>query len=230
MIKAEDLKWYKAEEMSNTPTNGGPMSAIEIPNGVKNDVFEDVTEDDRSEERVHLRKIYICNTSEKDTLLDAKVYVVTPEQEGLDSLTFTLGTPDDRQADVQPGRRYGCAKLLVSTRAGAPYLVVSPSACDTPPDGEIFHEGDLVRLSDYEGGEFLRITSVDYGRCIATLEMQTPMSRIYTGGKAWVSSVYEHGDLKPGEAIPVWECRRVLRGFGGGTRKPVFTIIGDTEE
>lgn len=233
MIKSEDLKWYKAEEMSDAPENGGPMSTIEIQDGVKNDVFNDVTEEERSKELTRFRKQFICNTNEEDVLLDATVYVVTPDQEEFDSLTFSIGTPDDRQVDVQPDdRRYGCAKLVVSTRYGLPYLVVRVSECDSTPGNEVFHEGDLVYLTDDEGHEFLRVKEVWYDGCLATLTLKQDflVSRIYNGGKAWVSSVYEHGDLKPGEAIPVWERRKVMRSFKGGRRNVIFRITGGTEE
>ena len=47
-ISSSELKRYKPATITDTPANGGKMSAVESVSALKNNVFPDVSEDERT--------------------------------------------------------------------------------------------------------------------------------------------------------------------------------------
>ena len=56
-ILSGDVKLLKSAVMADVPEGGGAPTGVEIPDGVSNAIFPDVSELDRAGGRVNLRKV-----------------------------------------------------------------------------------------------------------------------------------------------------------------------------
>lgn len=75
-IGLDQLKFFASERMTDNSDGGGRMSAIEIVSGVKNSVFDDVSDVDRAAGDVSIRKVFAAVASETtDKYLDAGVAI-----------------------------------------------------------------------------------------------------------------------------------------------------------
>ena len=147
-IQSNELRFYKAVTVNDTTSNGGRLSAVEIPDGVKNNVWPDVPQGERLAGSIKLRKVFIKVANDADiTLIDPRVFVETPTP-GDDRVLIFPGTQTDTQGDLTGSERlYGSGWLDADVSAGTTSLDVN---CEAATD-TIFQDGDLVRISDKNG-------------------------------------------------------------------------------
>ena len=98
-----DIKLLASQIMDDVPEGGGAPTAIEIPDGASNAVFQDVSEVDRAGGAVSLRKLFAAvQTDDTDTLLDLNLIVEKPPLDPMVSVTlFSTNEVFDRRADFQ---------------------------------------------------------------------------------------------------------------------------------
>lgn len=101
-ILAGDIKLIASEVMDDVPEGGGAPTAVVIPDGASNSVFNDISELDRAGGKVSLRKAFVgVQTNNRDGFFGANVIVAEPPEDPLVSVTvFTTGSVFDRRADA----------------------------------------------------------------------------------------------------------------------------------
>lgn len=202
-IAQNELKLYKAAEMSDAATNGGRMSANEITSAVKNNTWPDVSQSERTAGSLKYRKIYIKVANDADlTLVSPRIFIETNTGAD-DRVSFFVGTQTDTQTGITGSeRQYG------SGTANAAITALDTTADVLLENGAdvLFADGDTVRLSDKTdvndaGGneEFLTIdtggVSAPTGN-VRTLTFTTAIQNSYSSGTGTkIAAVYEPADV-----------------------------------
>ena len=225
-ITVSEILWRRCVENSDLSTNGGRATSVLIPNGVKNNVFPDLSEAERTAGLTRYRKVAIHIANDADlALLNSKVFVdqYTP---GDDSVTFFPGTAIDTQDDLAgTERQYGAGQLYVAANAGASSIQVM--AEDAALD--IFQDGDTIRISNKAtvdsttGTTEYHVISGDptYSGDVATITLVGTLANGYTTSTTRVSSVY-----KPPASVDSSVDGLTVTSASGGTY--TGTILADS--
>jgi hypothetical protein len=101
-ISSGDIKLIKSQVMLDAAEGGGAPTATEVPDGVSNAIFPDVSDTDRSLGRVNLRKVFVhVATPTTDDFLGANVIVAEPANDPNVAITlFSTGEAFDRRASA----------------------------------------------------------------------------------------------------------------------------------
>jgi hypothetical protein len=205
-ITPSELRWYKSQTVSDSSANGGRMSTVESPSGVKNNIFPDVSLAERTAGIVRLRKLFLKVANDDDlTLFNGRVFMQlnTP---GDDNVTFFPGNQRGTQASVTGSERlYGGGRLNANVSAGALTFVVATEGAAL----NYLRTGDVIRITDKTsvGGsgneEFVTASNVTWAGDLATVTIPSPgLANGYTASNTGVSSVYEAGDVKTNVTAP----------------------------
>ena len=148
-IVASELKLYAPALVNDTTANGGVMSSTEIVGGIKNNVWPDVPQAERTAGSVKYRKTFLKVANDDDlALTTARIFVETPTP-GDDTVVLMTGTQTDTQAEADDySRLYGAGALDADVSAGAGSLAVNVETGNASGGANIFQDGDLVRISD----------------------------------------------------------------------------------
>lgn len=143
-----DLVFRRAALVSDlTPTqNGGRMSALAIVSSVKNNLFPDVTQAQRTAGADHWRKLFLhAASADGSALIDARVFLEdrTP---GDDHVLLYAGTHSDTQEAVL-GRPYGVGRLAAAAAVGDTVLEVEFEHAQMAVLRPV-RAGDVVRVYD----------------------------------------------------------------------------------
>ncbi len=204
-IVGSELVWRTSAEMSDAGTNGGKMTATAIADAVKNNVWPDVPQAERTAGSLKYRKVHIHIANDEDlTLVQSRVFVETSTP-GDDSVVFFAGTFTDLQSGITGSeRKFGGGALNSDVSAGGSIIEV---AVDTASDESatslaMFQDGDLIRISnkvdvDSAGDEEYHTISGApvYAADVATITLVGTLGASYTAANTRVSSVYEAGDV-----------------------------------
>jgi hypothetical protein len=205
-IVASEIVWRTSVEMSDAGTNGGKMTATAIANAVKNNLWPDVPQSERTAGSLKYRKAHIHIANDADlTLVQARVFVETATP-GDDSVVIFAGTHTNTQSSITGSeRKYGGGQLNTNATASDTSIEV---AVDTASDESaaslaLFQNGDLIRISDKTsvddvGGaeEYATISGVpSYGGNVVTIPLASGIQNSYSSANTRVSSVYEVGDV-----------------------------------
>lgn len=165
MIQSDDIKLLASAVMADVPEGGGAATGTEIVDGQSNNIFPDVSADDRAAGRVNLRKVFgQAHTDNDDELLGASFAVLSPPADPLVSVSMfqTDGWADERttaQATIEryvvKGPRYAC-RILDTHYTGSLLLQLYQAGGRDFPSA-----GDAVALRNPSGSEqFVRIIRV----------------------------------------------------------------------
>ena len=160
-IVDNDFVWRQPRAISNTTPaqNGGRMSTTAITSGVKNNIFPDVSQAQRTAGITQFRKAFVHVASASNIeLLDGRVFIsqVTPAD---DWVTIHLGTQTDTEDQIT-GRAYGAAPLVTDAEATDQVLLVAMEWLPAASALEPFQAGDVLRISDGVNEEWHEIDSV----------------------------------------------------------------------
>ncbi|MBF0098560.1 MAG: hypothetical protein HQM04_06970 [Magnetococcales bacterium] len=208
-IQASEIKWYKSLVVNDSGSNGGVLSANECVDGVKNNVWPDVSQAERLAGSVKYRKTFIkIANADNLALLDPCIFIETGTP-GDDSIVLLAGTQTDTQSEVVDYTRYyGVARLDVDAVAGDQVLLVNVESGNGLGGHEIFRNGDLLRIADKSSvdatsgnAEFVRLASsnaVSWNGSQATLHLASgaTLSNSYTAANSKVASVLEADDIE----------------------------------
>lgn len=214
-ILQSEIKWYKAAEMNDQTSNGGRLTATVSPSDVKNNLWPDATQAERTAGSTKYRKLFIkIDNSEDLALQDSKVFVEN-QTDGDDSVTIFPGTQTDTQNDLTGSeRQYGCGALNADVNAGATSMSVATEGASLA----IFQNGDKIRISNKadindSGGaeEYVTITSVpSYSGDVATFNFTPALASGYAAANSRVMSVIEVGNI-----VGVYDSFTVTSGDSG---------------
>lgn len=102
-ISATDIKLRKSQRLTDFPDGGGRMVAAEVEDGQLNNLFPDISTQDRVAGRVSMRKAFVhVDTANTDTLYGAVgVIVDPPEDDNVFMTMFSTGSYADTRADAR---------------------------------------------------------------------------------------------------------------------------------
>lgn len=193
-IIPSEIKHYKSETVTDTTANGGYMSTVLSTSGVKNNVFPDVTEAERTAGITRYRKVFPKIENDADeTLFNSFVHFkdITPAD---DMMTFFPGTQSDTQGDIGSPREYGAGTLDSDISAGGSTLDVNIEAAL-----DIIQTGDTIYITDGTNEEYhTNVTAIRTASQIAiTLDGGDTFNNSYAAATpTYISAVYEKGDVK----------------------------------
>jgi hypothetical protein len=200
-IVANELIWRRPAEVSDAGTNGGRMTMTAIPSAVKNNIWPDVPQSERTAGSTKYRKVFIHVANDNDlTLISPKVFVLMPTP-GDDRVTFIPGTQTNTQSGVTGSeQKYGAGTLNASVIAGATSIQVAVEKWSSDP---IFATGLKIRISDKQsiGGagneEYATITGAPgVSGDLITLNLTAGLTNGYSNATpTYVSTVWEPGDV-----------------------------------
>jgi hypothetical protein len=207
-IQDSEIIWRKSEENSNAGTNGGRMTSVVSTSEVKNNIFPDVKQSDRTAGLNQYRKLHLHIANAEDLTLVAPKVMVENYTGGDDAVAIAAGTHIDQESGLSSPRLYGCGQLKADASAAATTLTVvtENSALD------YFQTGDTVRISDMSsltagaGNEqylVLSAVSVYTGDEVTLTFTSTPLDFPFTAADTRVASVYLPGDSSAGYDTPV---------------------------
>ncbi|MBI5920922.1 MAG: hypothetical protein HY847_04635 [Betaproteobacteria bacterium] len=222
-IHESDIVWRPASLVSDTlaTQNGGRMAYATIVSGVKNNLFGDVSQAERTAGSVRRRKAFVhINSSQDIALMSARLFLdaLTP---AADYVTFSVGTPTDTEDQIA-GRDYGIGTLYAPSAAGDSQIQV---VCEHNGDYatlQPFQADDTLRVADraVTGGsgneEFVAILAVTYGPDYATIEFEPALAFAYGTANTLVSSVCEIAEVAGGLSnIAITSAAGTLTTTGG---------------
>lgn len=175
-IQSDDIKLLRSAVMADVAEGGGPATGVEIVDGQSNNIFPDISTDDRAAGRVNFRKVFgQAQTSNTDMLLGASFAVMAPPEDPAVHVTmFETGewadTLDEAKQQVERYLAKG-AKLLCRVQdvhyEGALLLQLYNIA----PAENFPAPGDTIVLQNPGGQEqYVRVNKVDRSTVIVFLE------------------------------------------------------------
>ena len=101
-IQEQNIKFVESQVMDDVPEGGGAATGREVPDGVMNNVFEDISDLDRAMGRFNLRKLFVAvRTLSTDLFGGAKTVVTAlPEDPAIGYTLFTTNDPFDTRAEA----------------------------------------------------------------------------------------------------------------------------------
>ena len=103
-ILASDIKIFASEIMTDDTDGGQFMSGTVVQDGLENNIFQDISDLDRSRGRINLRKVYAAVvTSNQDTYLGVTCIMNSaPLDPGTEAFIFDFGSESTTRAQVEP--------------------------------------------------------------------------------------------------------------------------------
>ncbi len=195
-ILDNEILWRPSALVSDSlpSQNGGRMSSAQLISGVKNNLFPDVSQSERTNGSIKWRKAFIHIHSTQDTaLLNAKVFLDALTPAG-DFVTLHPGTQNDTEDQVT-ARPYGIGTLKEAVVSGAALVRVEGEHSGEYINLQPFRVGDLIRIADRPATsgngneEWHTVSHVTYDSDAITLELAAPLANAYAIGNTLVSSV-----------------------------------------
>ena len=202
-VTSTDLKWRKSNVVSAVAANnGGTMnytSAGAITSNVKNNLFPDVSQVERTAGAVCFRKLFLhVDKVSQDELLNARISLAGVTPAG-DFVAFYAGTKNDTEATLDVSRPYGVGLLSTGAAAGDTSLTFTPENEAWYTSHTPFRVGDLVCVSDGTNSDYVVVSAVTYGATVALTVGALPHA--FSSG-AVVASVYSVASTKASYTTP----------------------------
>jgi hypothetical protein len=213
-IQEQNIKFLASQVMDDVPEGGGAATGNEIPDGVMNNVFEDISDLDRAMGRFNLRKLFLAvRTLSTDLFGGAKTVVTAlPEDPAIGYTLFTTNDPFDTRE--QAANRVEAYLFKGPMWAGALYenhiegmrqirIIQRDETTTLPPRGKtlclVQNEGQANEIEQY-----VRVTEVtaelqtftdsqgDFQRLIVTLDLSDSLRHDFTGHTPSRTSNYNY--------------------------------------
>jgi hypothetical protein len=201
-ILDNEIVWRPAALMSDVipAQNGGRMAFSQLVSGVKNNLFPDVSQSERTAGSVKWRKAFIHINSAQDTaLLNTRLFLDALTPAG-DFVVFQPGTQTDTENQIA-GRPYGIGTLYAPVAGGATQIQVAGEHNGQYASLQPLRVGDVLRVSDRPstGGagneEWVSVTGVSYGADFATVDISPALANSYATATTLVSTVLEQASV-----------------------------------
>jgi hypothetical protein len=178
-ISETDLKLLKAERMTDFSDGGGKMTANEVVDGEVNNLFNDISQLDRTYGRVSLRKAFATvQTENTDTYLGAHIILTDPPDDPNVNVTLysTESWTDERDAARNYIENYSVegpesrwvvyGDQIVGQKLVALYSRSNTTNLFTPASDPSPEIGDIMLLSTEKAGydpnyQYVRVTKIN---------------------------------------------------------------------
>lgn len=197
-IIAAELVWRLPVEVSDAGTNGGRMTAGSIATAVKNNVFPDVPQAERTAGSTKYRKVFVHVANDADLTLVAPKLFVETRTPGDDNVTFIAATQRNTQSAITGSEvKYGAGVLNANATAGAGTIavLVEDSANNIFPNGCSIRVSDKADINASGNEEYKVVSNCSYTGNVATLTLSTNLANGYSSTVTKVASVYSPGDV-----------------------------------
>lgn len=178
-IETKDLVIYKSERLTDNSDGGGKYSGVVVQDGISNNLFNDVSEMDRTMGDVSMRKVFpAVTTADTDLLMGATVFVSElPEDPNVSALLFsTKNWTDERQSAQNRVENY-LAKggQIAGTPLDTHWKGMSSLQVAMFPQEVESSVGDTIVLISDEGKalereQYVRITKVETRTAIMVID------------------------------------------------------------
>ena len=215
-IASNELIFRRAALLSDIvpAQNGGRMTSAPITSAVKNNLFPDVTQAQRTAGASHARKLFLHVASAAEVaLMDARLFLedITP---GDDYVLLYAGTQTDTEEAVI-GRPYGVGRLVSAVAADATVLLVD------------FEHAEFATWRPVRAGDVLRVANIPAtggtgAEVLATVDRVT-----WAGARATVTLTAALGAVFDPAGIPVTPVT-VSSVIGQALVQASATVPGDT--
>ncbi len=190
-----DLILYKSVMVSDAEANGGRMSYTQVTSGILNNLFPNVSQDERTNGATKYRKFFYKNkNSAGETAANSRIWI-SRRSDGGDYFRIKPGTNTDTQAEADDYTNW----------LGAGYLYNAVGIDSTRMDvvfdtNNGVYNSSLIRISDNSGKEeFLNVkgaSGVSWNGNIATILTTTCFRSGYPASQdVLVSAVIDFGNL-----------------------------------
>jgi len=194
-MESTDLVLYKSVTISDAEANGGRMSYTQVTSNVLNNMFSNVSQDERTNGVTKYRKFFYKNkNSAGETAANSRIWI-SRRSDGGDYFRIKVGTNTDTQAEADDYTNW----------LGAGYLYNSIGIDSTRMDvvfdtNNGIYNSSLIRLSDNSGKEeFLTIKGsggVSWNGNIATILTTTCLRSGYPASQdVLISAVIDFGNI-----------------------------------
>lgn len=210
-IASNELIFRRSALLSDSvpAQNGGRMTAAAITSAVKNNLFPDVTQAQRTAGASHARKLFLHVASAAEVaFLDARLFLedITP---GDDYVLLYAGTQSDTE-DAVIGRPYGVGRLVSAVAADATVLLVDFEHAEFATWRPV-RAGDVLRLANIPatggtGAEVLAtVDSVTWAGARATVTLAAALGAVFdpVAGAVTVASVIGQASVQASATAPV---------------------------
>jgi len=188
-ITSDELKVYKAEDMTDAPTCGGRMSAHESVTGVRNNIFPDAYDAERTAGSTKYRKVFWkVADPEGLSLMNARIHMTKPST-GEDWVTMFPGTQRDHVTDITGSeRQYGVGVLAADVSTGQNTITVT---LEDDSLAGIFQDGDTIWIGDAANFEYHENVTVSISGSTVTITLQSGdvLLNDYSADTTYVASV-----------------------------------------
>lgn len=196
-IAAAELKTYRSTTVSDAAANGGRMSANEAVSGVKNSVWPDVPEAERTAGSTKYRKLFRKVENDADLAGQLGKLRVTDQSPGDDRILIFPGAQRDTQGNLTGSERlYGCGDLGADVAAAATAIVVNAEAAADA----IYQDGDEIWIGDGTNEEYINLAAtgaVAWNGDQATLTLAAGLANSYlAAAPTKVASVIATGNIQ----------------------------------
>lgn len=204
-ILDNEIVWRPAALMSDVipAQNGGRMAFSQLVSGVKNNLFPDVSQSERTAGSIKWRKAFVHINSAQDTaLLNTRLFLDALTPAG-DFVVFHPGTQTDTENQIG-GRPYGIGILHAPIIGGANQIQVACEHNGQYASLQPIRVGDVLRVADRPstGGagneEWVNVTGIVYGADFATVDVSPALANGYATANTLVASVYELASVAAG--------------------------------
>ena len=232
-LLAAEIKYYKSTSVSDAAGNGGRLSANEITDNVKNNVWPDAPSTERVAGSTKYRKVFIAfKNAARTGAVTPKVFM-EDKTTGDDRQAFFAGTQTDVQSDISSPRLYGAGRLNANVSAGATSITIAVEAAGDA----LFLNGDTIRISDKEyldsvsgNEEYVTATgAASYAGNVATIAVTALVNSYVAATPTKVSSVYKPtSPVVPTCSTPV--VTSTAGTYNNGTYPPLTGGVGGVRD
>jgi len=110
-IQSSEIKTYKATINNDTSANGGRMSSNLVVSNIRNAVFPNVSETERTDGNTRWRKIFFKIANDDDLTFNNVLVHMTNTTGADDNKSMCAGTQTNIYSDLSSPRMYGCGTL-----------------------------------------------------------------------------------------------------------------------
>jgi len=189
-----DLVLYTATKNTSDLSNGGVMSSNIAVSGVQDNIFPDVSDNEKLNGSTTWRKVFWKNNNSSNLALRNPIVALTQYTSGNDIIVFCEGNNTDTQLDIQNTTRfYGSAQLRISVSAGATILQGTLENVNIVT----FVTGDNIRIGNATQSEYFNNVTVSINNLniAITLHAGDSIQGTYTSSTTVISSILPVNDL-----------------------------------
>jgi len=188
-IETKDLVIYKSERLTDNSDGGGKYSGVVVQDGISNNLFNDVSEMDRTMGDVSMRKVFPAVTTEDtDLLMGATVFVSElPEDPNVSALLFSTKNWTDERQSAQNRLENYLAKggQIAGTPLDTHWKGMSSLQVAMFPQEVESSVGDTIVLISDEGKaleheQYVRITKVETRTAVMVVDNKSVEYKVAT--------------------------------------------------